>query len=135
MRSGTSSASHRARAHATAAVILSDLWLLSRDPEASTNELKQHVDGIIQAAHNLRLEDEHSGLAQALMALNGELYGIPAVVPGNEAARQELLQITGMPSGAVVVWFQAEDVTTRQAALRSIRRSQEATKKMLQAQG
>lgn len=122
----------RQRAHAMAAVLLSGFWGLARNPKASADEMVQHIDAIIQAAHNLRLESEHSDLAQALMSLNGELYDAPSVIPGNETARKELLRITGAVSGAVVLWFQAEDLATRQATLRSIKKSKDDAKNLLQ---
>jgi len=121
----------RQRAHATAAIILSGLWLIGRDPKALADDLEEHVDAIIQAAHNLRLEIEHSDLAQELMSLNGELYDVPSVLPGNETAREELLRITGAASRAIVDWFQTEDPGSRRSALQSIKKSKDETKRMV----
>lgn len=132
----------RDRSHAAAATILSGLWLVNRASEAPAEEMAQKIaagemskaiDSVILGAHNLRLEREHSDLAQALMAMNGELAGTPAVVPGNLRARIQLLQITAIVSSAVVVWFKSDGASDRKLALDSIEQAHQATANLVKA--
>ncbi|MFF2029524.1 hypothetical protein [Arthrobacter sp. NPDC058192] len=125
----------RERAHVAAAGILSGLWLVNRASKASAEQMSEQIDSIILAAHSLRLEREHTDLAQTLMQMIGELEETPEVVAGNQRARKELLQITARTSAAIVVWFQAADKSERRGALDSIRRAKEATASLVRSCG
>lgn len=125
----------RERSHATAAAILSALWLLNRASKISHEEMREQIDAAILGAHTLRLEGEHAALSQQLMHMIGELDLAPEIVVGNEPARMELLKITGAVSGAIVTWFHATVPLARELALASIKQSEEAIAKLLSSEG
>ncbi|WP_255768469.1 hypothetical protein [Pseudarthrobacter sulfonivorans] len=114
----------RERSHTAAATLMSGLWLVNRTSKTSPDEMRQQIDSIILAAHTLRLEHQHDVLAQALMAMLGELEASPEVVAASEPARKKLLQITGKVSAAVIVWFQSDSSEGRERALMSVRQAE-----------